>query len=149
MLGRFSHAVICVRDLDVSVEFYKKLGLNAFFEFTHDDPIVGSLIGVEMRKVRMAFMRLGDDPMTPFLDIVQFVDPPTQGSPYPTLNNVGIPRIAFSVENIEETYEELQKIGVEFVTPLRRLNEDLAMVCFKDPDGIFLEIITPLRHERR
>ena len=148
MLTRLSHTAICVRDLDVSVAFYEKLGFKTFFEFTDDSPITGAVLGIEMRKARMAFMRLGDDPLTPFLDIVQFVDPPTQGSPYQTLNNVGIPRIAFTVENIEETYEELKNIGVDFVTPLRRVNKDVAMVCFRDPDGIFLEIITPFKHER-
>ena len=153
MLTRFSHAAICVRDLDASISFYEKLGFEKFFDFTHDDPIAGAVIGVETRKVRMAFMRLSDDPREAFLDIVQFIDPPTQGTPYPTLNNVGICRLAFMVDDIEKTYETLQAIGVDFVTPLQHLKtpagDDLAMVCFKDPDGTFLEIITPLNVERR
>jgi len=148
MLGRISHTVICVRDLDVSVTFYEKLGLHKFFEFTHDDPIAGAVVGVETRKVRMAFMRLGDNPHEPFLDIVQFVDPPTYGHPYPTLNNVGICRVAFAVDDIELVYERLREMNVEFVTPLHRLTtphgDPLAMVCFKDPDGSFLEIISGL-----
>ena len=148
MLGRISHTVICVRDLDVSVTFYEKLGLHKFFEFTHDDPIAGAVVGVETRKVRMAFMRLGDNPHEPFLDIVQFVDPPTYGHPYLTLNNVGICRVAFAVDDIELVYERLREMNVEFVTPLHRLTtphgDPLAMVCFKDPDGSFLEIISGL-----
>lgn len=149
MLTRFSHAAICVRDLDVSVEFYSKLGFRRFLEFTDDGPVTGAVLGIEMRKTRMAFMRLGDDPRQSFLDIVQFVDPPTHGAPYPTLNNVGICRLAFSVDDIDDTYEKLQAIGVEFMTPLQRLKtpdgDDLAMVCFKDPDGIYLEIISGLK----
>ncbi|HKQ81652.1 MAG TPA: VOC family protein [Steroidobacteraceae bacterium] len=153
MLTKFSHVAICVRDLDVSVEFYRKLGFSKFFEFTDDSPITGAVLGIEMRKTRMAFMRLGDDPRQSFLDIVQFVDPPTHGAPYPTLNNVGICRVAFSVDDIDQTYEMLQTIGVEFVTPLQRFTnpdgDDFAMVCFKDPDGISLEIISGLNVERR
>nr|WP_087572866.1 VOC family protein [Sphingomonas sp. CDS-1] len=151
MLGRLSHTVICVRDLDVSVAFYEELGLHKFFEFTHDDPIAGAVVGVETRKVRMAFMRLGDNPYEPFLDIVQFVDPPTHGEPYPTLNNVGICRVAFAVNDIDPVYERLKAMDVEFVTPLHRLTtptgDPLAMVCFKDPDGSFLEIISGLKVE--
>ena len=101
----------------------------------------------------MAFMRLSDDPREPFLDIVQFIDPPSHGAPYPTLNNVGVGRLAFSVDDIDQTYQELQKIGVEFVTPLQRFTspggDDFAMVCFKDPDGTYLEIITRLSVDRR
>ena len=153
MLTRFSHAVICVRDLDVSVDFYGKLGFKTFFEFTDDSPIVGAVLGLEIKKARMAFMRLSDDPREPFLDIVQFIDPPSHGAPYPTLNNVGVGRLAFSVDDIDQTYQELQKIGVEFVTPLQRFTspggDDFAMVCFKDPDGTYLEIITRLSVDRR
>ncbi|HJQ15948.1 MAG TPA: VOC family protein [Allosphingosinicella sp.] len=153
MLTRLSHTAICVRDLDVSVAFYEKLGFKTFFEFTDDSPITGAVLGIEMRKARMAFMRLGDDPSEAFLDIVQFVDPPTQGAPYSTLNNVGICRVVFSVDDIDRTYEALQKIGVEFVTPLQRFTspdgDDFAMVCFKDPDGIYLEIITGLNVQKR
>ena len=149
MLGRISHTAICVRDLDVSVAFYEKLGLNKFFEFTNDGPLGGTTVGVEARKVRMAFMRLGNDPLEPFLDIVQFVDPPSQGEAYPTLNHVGIGRVAFAVDDIEPVYERLQEMDVEFVTPLQRLTtpagDPLAMVCFKDPDGSFLEIISGLK----
>lgn len=153
MLTRFSHVAICVRDLDVSVEFYRKLGFSKFFEFTDDSPTTAAVLGIEMRKTRMAFMRLGEDSRQSFLDVVQFVDPPTHGAPYPTLNNVGICRVAFSVDDIDQTYEKLQRMGVEFVTPLQRLRtpegDELAMVCFKDPDGIYLEIISGLKVERR
>lgn len=145
MLTGISHTVVCVRDLDRSIAFYNKLGLKSFYEGTTDSPIVGEVLGLDIRKARMAFMRFGDDPTSPFLDIVEFLDPPTQGSPYPTLNNVGLCRVAFSVDDIDQTYQHLQEMAVEFVTPLRRLPSGGAMVCFKDPDGTFLEIITELR----
>ncbi|HKT84505.1 MAG TPA: VOC family protein [Novosphingobium sp.] len=151
MLGRFSHTVLCVRDLDVSVAFYEKLGLNKFFEFSQSDPIAGEVVGLKTREVRMAFMRLGSAPETPFLDIVQFVDPPSQGKPYAALNNVGIGRVAFAVDDIDTVYEKLERMDVDFVTPLQRLitphGDPLAMVCFRDPDGIFIEIISGLKVE--
>lgn len=96
-------------------------------------------------------MRLGNDPLEPFLDLVQFVDPPTHGEPYPTLNNVGICRVAFAVDDIDQVYERLKEMDVEFVTPLHRLTtpngDSLAMASFKDPDGNFLEIISGLKVE--
>ena len=58
---------------------------------------IGDVIGMKAKKVRGVFMRLGDDPGSPVLDLVQFIDLPPQGQPYPTLNNIGICRIAFSV----------------------------------------------------
>jgi hypothetical protein len=55
------------------------------------------LAGVEVKKLRGVFMRLGDDPKAPALDLVQFLDPPpSQGDPYPTLNHIGICRSLLS-----------------------------------------------------
>ena len=91
-------------------------------------------------------MRLGNDDNAPVLDLVQFIDPPTQGQPYPTLNNVGICRIAFTVDDIDKTYEQLKALKVDFVAPLKKIkgpkDNQIGVVCFKDPDGTILELIS-------
>ena len=80
------------------------------------------------------------------LDLVQFIDPPTQGQPYATLNNVGICRVAFTVDDIDETYEQLKAKGIQFVAPLKKLEGPgvarIAVVCFRDPDGTVLELLS-------
>ena len=91
-------------------------------------------------------MRLGSDAAAPVLDLVQFIDPPTQGQPYATLNNIGICRIAFSVDDIDRTYDQLKGKGVTFVAPLKKIKgpdgNTIGVVCFKDPDGTVLELIS-------
>jgi catechol 2,3-dioxygenase-like lactoylglutathione lyase family enzyme len=132
--------------MERSIRFYQDLGFNKVDDFTMDDPSVGDALGVKAKKLRGVFMRLGDDPNTPVLDLVQFLDPPTQGQPYPTLNNVGICRIAFTVDDIDKTYEELKAKRVEFVAPLKKINRPggttIGVVCFKDPDGTVLELLS-------
>lgn len=111
-----------------------------------DDPSVGDALGLKANKLRGVFMRLGDDENTPVLDLVQFIDPPTQGKPYPTLNNVGICRIAFTVDDIDKTYADLQAMKVDFLAPLKKISgpggATIGVVCFKDPDGTILELIS-------
>jgi catechol 2,3-dioxygenase-like lactoylglutathione lyase family enzyme len=146
MLQRLFHVNICVRDMERSIRFYQDLGFTKVNDFTLDDPSVGDALGVKAKKLRGAFMRLGTDHNAPVLDLVQFIEPPTQGQPYSTLNNVGICRIAFTVDDIDRTYEELKAKRVEFVAPLRKLTgpggAQMGVVCFKDPDGTVLELIT-------
>jgi catechol 2,3-dioxygenase-like lactoylglutathione lyase family enzyme len=146
MLQRLFHVNICVRDMERSIQFYQSLGFNKVNDFTLDDPNVGDALGLKARKLRGVFMRLGNDPNAPVLDLVQFIDPPTQGQPYPTLNNVGICRIAFTVDDIDKTYEELKAKKVEFVAPLKKIDgpggAKIGVVCFKDPDGTVLELIS-------
>jgi glyoxylase I family protein len=146
MVQRLFHVNICVRDMERSVRFYQDLGFTKVNDFTLDDPSVGDALGVKARKLRGVFMRLGNDTNAPVLDLVQFIDPPTQGQPYSTLNNVGICRIAFTVDDIDETYEQLKAKGIQFVAPLKKLEgpggATIAVVCFKDPDGTVLEVLS-------
>jgi glyoxylase I family protein len=146
MLQRLFHVNICVSDMARSIQFYQDLGFTKVNDFTLDDPNVGDALGLKARKLRGVFMRLGSDPKAPVLDLVQFIDPPAQGQPYSTLNNLGICRIAFSVDDIDGTYEQLQKKGVTFVAPLKKIKgpggADIGVVCFKDPDGTVLELMS-------
>lgn len=146
MLTRIFHVNICVRDMERSIPFYEKLGFNKVNDFTLDDPSVGVALGLDARKLRGVFMRLGDDENAPVLDLVQFLDPPPQGEPYATLNNIGICRIAFAVDDIDKTNADLQEMGVEFVAPLSKITTpdgaEVGVVCFKDPDGTVLELIS-------
>lgn len=146
MLQRLFHVNICVRDMEKSIRFYQDIGFNKVNDFTMEDPSVGEALGLKARKLRGVFMRLGNDANAPVLDLVQFIDPPTQGSPYPSLNNVGICRIAFTVDDIDKTYEELKMKRVEFVAPLKKVagpgGATIGVVCFKDPDGTVLELLS-------
>jgi catechol 2,3-dioxygenase-like lactoylglutathione lyase family enzyme len=149
MLKKLFHVNICVRDMERSVRFYQGLGFNKVNDATFDDPHVGDALDLKVQKMRAVFMRLGDDPDSPVLDLVQFIDPPTQGQPYPTLNNTGICRIAFTVDDIDKTYEELRAKKIEFLTALKKINgpngATIGMVCFKDPDGAVLQLYSVTR----
>jgi catechol 2,3-dioxygenase-like lactoylglutathione lyase family enzyme len=146
MLQKLFHVNICVRDMERSIRFYQGIGFNKVSDFTLDDPSVGDALGLKAKKLRGVFMRLGKDENAPVLDLVQFIDPPTQGTPYPTLNNVGICRIAFTVDDIDKTYEELKSKKVDFVAPLKKIDgpggAKIGVVCFRDPDGTILELIS-------
>lgn len=146
MLQKLFHVNVCVRDMERSIRFYQALGFNKVNDFTLDDPSVGDALGIKAKKLRGVFMRLGKDENAPVLDLVQFIDPPTQGQPYPTLNNVGICRIAFTVDDIDKTYAQLQELKVDFVAPLKKIDgpggAKIGVVCFKDPDGTILELIS-------
>jgi catechol 2,3-dioxygenase-like lactoylglutathione lyase family enzyme len=132
--------------MERSIRFYQDLGFTKVNDFTLEDPNVGDALGLKARKLRGVFMRLGNDANAPVLDLVQFIDPPPQGQPYPTLNNIGICRIAFTVDDIDKTYEELKAKKVEFVAPLKKIDgpggAKIGVVCFKDPDGTILELIS-------
>jgi catechol 2,3-dioxygenase-like lactoylglutathione lyase family enzyme len=146
MLQKLFHVNICVRDMERSIRFYQDLGFTKVNDFILDDPSVGDALGLKVKKLRGVFLRLGDDPGSPVLDLVQFIDPPPQGQPYPTLNNIGICRIAFTVDDIDRTYADLLAKRVECLAPLKKIKgpdgATIGVVCFRDPDGAILELLS-------
>ena len=147
MLQRIFHVNICVRDMERSIAFYEELGFKKVNDFVLEGPEVGEALGLsDVKKLRGVFMRLGDDEQAPVLDLVQFIDPAPQGEPYATLNNIGICRIAFAVDDIDKTYATLQDMRVDFVAPLKKVtgvgDNEVGVVCFKDPDGTVLELLS-------
>ncbi|HIL78520.1 MAG TPA: hypothetical protein EYG48_06400 [Methylococcales bacterium] len=146
MLKSIFHVNICVSNLERSIAFYEQLGFKVVNDFTLEGPDVGRSMGLDASKFRVVFIRLGDDPNATVIDLLEFIDPPTQGAPYATLNNTGLCRVAFRVDNVDEVYEKLVQMNVEFIAPIERMQgedgNDISYVCFKDPDGVFLEIIS-------
>jgi catechol 2,3-dioxygenase-like lactoylglutathione lyase family enzyme len=131
--------------MERSIRFYEQLGFSKSNDFTLDDPRLGEAFGLDVRRLRGVFMRLGDDAEAPALDLVQFIDPPSVGEPYSSLNNIGICRIAFTVDDIDKTCAALEKMKVQFVAPLTKMEGpdggEIGVACIKDPDGTILEII--------
>lgn len=147
LFERCLHINICVRDLDRTLRFYKKLGFEERLgPIVVEDTNYAKSIGMpNLKKARIAFLALSDDPYSPMLDFAQFVDPATQGDPYPNLIHTGICRIAYATKDIEETFRAVVEMGAECVTSIVDMPVDGGLaqrvLMFKDPDGIILEAV--------
>lgn len=151
-IKRWVHANICVRDMEVTVPFYEMLGFEKFEDLIFEEGSdvwrgLGVPEGDRPRRFRAVFMNIpGSD--GPFLDIIQFIDPPTDGDPLPTLYNTGTCRLCFEVDDIDAVEQVLIDNGVELVSSVARYETSRGVaphgkgarfICFRDPDGTFLE----------
>ncbi len=144
------HANICVRDMERSVPFYEMLGFEKFADQVFG-PGAGVWQGLGLdadREFRAVFMKIPGDNPVPFLDIIQFLDRPTAGEAYPSLDHVGIARLCFEVADIDGVAAHLAANGVEFVGPVSPYETapgvapsgvEARFLCVKDPDGTVIE----------
>ncbi len=146
LINGFVHAQINVSDLDRSLEFYEMIGFEVLSVGVMKDPRVFEALGLQPGRLRGAFLRIPgmSTKVTPMLDMIQFLDPPPLGTPYPVLNHLGIARLCFQVEDIEGAAGRLESKGVELVGPVSEfVNKSNGMrnkvLCFRDPDGVILE----------
>src|SRR5687768_16241345 len=152
-LNRLYHININVTDLDRSIAFYEKLGFKVTARFKMEGDLgerTARGFGVPFNPIDAAFMKLGSGEKSMLIDLCQYMDPPTEGKPIQKLNNAGLDRLAFHVDNIEEVHKELQRMGVKMLGPLEFMTppggQCSGVFAFYDPDGTILEVLTGVEH---
>ncbi|KAA9399583.1 VOC family protein [Haloarcula sp. CBA1130] len=115
-----AHTAICVSDLDRAIEFYDALGFEETNRFTLD--------GVE----NVYLGRDGDG------DLQLRYDPDRTTPVAP--NRADVDHIAFTVENVEETFETAIDAGAAPVLEPTEIDAADAFAAFvEDPEGYTLE----------
>lgn len=145
-LSGVHHTGLHVRDLARSLAFYRDLlGLQVLAEREARADYVGEIVGYPGATIRMAWLRHPDG--GPILELLQYVDP--AGTPVDTATpNPGTAHVAFSVPDIQATFDRLRAAGIAFRTAApvaitAGANRGGYAAYFIDPDGITLELLQP------
>ena len=150
MIKSIFHININVKDFERSLAFYKNLGFKVVLNIGEGpNPANDVGLGIPNSVARAALLALGDDPRATRIDLIEWKQPQTEGSPYPHLYHTGAARIALFTKDLDQEYERLKGLGVECVSEpvvIQFGNKAGAkFFCFKDPDGTFLELIEPFQ----
>lgn len=140
------HVNVNCRDHARSKAFYEMLGFQSVFEIPEgtDDDMVAGLGLARGARARASIMMLDPaEQRSCRLDLIEWTDPPTHGSPYPDLMHAGAARIALYTTGLDAEYERLRANGVEFLSEPVTMATGARFVCFHDPDGTILELIEP------
>jgi catechol 2,3-dioxygenase-like lactoylglutathione lyase family enzyme len=140
---RLSHMGLTVRDLDVSLAFWRDiLGLRdlgrGVVEWEHLDRI----IGLDGTKIEWAELQL---PGGAVLELFAYQRPAGDPLPPGGMNRPGMTHICLEVDEIEPVVERLQAAGYrarsrELVTIPRGAYKGFKCIYFLDPDGVTLEL---------
>ena len=158
------HFCITVPDIEKSLKWYEDvLGLKSAIHI-RNGTAPGKLLGfpgeMEFHADHLVSQSQAALPnpheTATVIDLIEWVRPKTiiDGGPYKDMNHVGIPRMAFDVEGIDDMIEDLRSKGVEFNSDPVYIDhgDDLWAKCisFRDPDGIMLELVEfPYKGERK
>jgi catechol 2,3-dioxygenase-like lactoylglutathione lyase family enzyme len=146
MIDDFLHVSITCRDLERSVRFYETLGLQVIQRLgeVNEDGIARGF-QLPAGRLAVAYLAPSNASSSMFIDLVQWLEPPSTGEPYPVLNHVGLNRIAFRVSDLEATTAALQEQGITFLTREPQVfGEGIRCIVTTDPDGVFIQLIEGL-----
>lgn len=144
MLTEFRHIGIVVNDLDVSLRFYRDLlGLKVLKQMEEGGKFIDKVLGLQDVQVTTVKMGFGQHTLIELLHYDRLSR--KNGSPVKEICINGLTHIAFTVKNLEETYDRLKKHGVGFVSEPEISPDRYAKVTFcKDPEGNFIELVEVL-----
>lgn len=142
MIKRIHHAGVGVRDMEVSLCFYRDLlGLEITGDAEIEGPLVGEIVGMtEDTSVRIVHLKCNDEQE---IELFQYMKPAASSFP-PDFRQCdgGIIHLALIVDNLMELYDNLKENGIKFNTKPYNLGGKL-VVYLRDPDGITIELIQP------
>jgi glyoxylase I family protein len=144
MIERIFHFNINCTNLERTLPFYEMLGFNVVLDLRDgmSSKEMAESFGMQTVALKGVHLRLGDDENATRIDLLEFTEPQTAGEPYPHLHHTGIARMCLKTTNIQQVYEDLKAKGVHFLSEPKTLpGTRVTIVCFKDPDGTFLELL--------
>lgn len=142
---RMDNVAIIVKDLKAAIAFFTELGLKLEGEATVEGKWVDDCIGVDGARSRIAMMRMPDGHGA--VELSQFERPTSidAGLGKSPVNTLGMHRIMFAVDDLDEVLTRLRKHGAKVVREVVQY-EDIYRLCYiRGPEGIFIGLAQALK----
>jgi catechol 2,3-dioxygenase-like lactoylglutathione lyase family enzyme len=138
------NVLIVVQDLEAARAFFAELGLELEGETTVEGPSVDRTVGLNGVRADITMMRTPDGHGR--VELTRFHTPPAvraepENAP---ANTLGIRRIMFAVDDIDDVVARLRSHGAELLDEIAQY-EDSYRLCFvRGPEGIIIGLAEQL-----
>ena len=142
---RMDNVLIVVEDLEAAKAFFVELGMELEGETRVEGPWADRTVGLEGVRADIAMLRTPDGHGR--VELSRFHTPPAvraepESAP---ANALGIRRIMFVVDDVDDVVDRLRSHGAEVVGEIAQY-EDLYRLCFvRGPEGIIIGLSEQLR----
>ena len=143
-LQRMDNVLIVVEDLEAAKAFFTELGMALEGETQVEGPWVDSVVGLEGVRADIAMMRTPDGHGR--VELSRFHTPPAvRAEPKNAPSNaLGIRRIMFAVDDVDDVVARLRGHGAELVGEIAQY-EDVYRLCFvRGPEGFIVGLAQKL-----
>jgi catechol 2,3-dioxygenase-like lactoylglutathione lyase family enzyme len=143
-IRRMDHVGIVVDDLAAAIAFFVELGLELETEAAVEGRWVDRVVGLDDVRVDIAMMRTPDGHGR--LELTKFHTPAAVSAEpkYAPPNTLGIRRIMFAVEDIEDVLARLHAHGAELVGELASYEDRYRLCYVRGPEGIIVALAQQL-----
>ena len=133
---------IVVDDLQASIAFFRKLGLDLEGQTTIEGEWAGRVTGLSDQRVEIAMMRTPDGHGR--LELFEYIHPDAIETE-PTLpHEIGMHRVAFSVDDIDEALEIAARHGCHPLRGVATYEDIYKLTYVRGPSGIIVMLAQEL-----
>ena len=142
-LKRMDNVLIVVDDLEAAKAFFIELGLTLEGETTVEGPLVGKLIGLKDVRATLAMMRTADGQG---IELDKFHTPTAIrfGPVDAPVNTLGIRRVMFTVDDIDDVVARLRAHGAEVMGEVVQYGDTYRLCYIRGPEGIIVGLAEEL-----
>jgi catechol 2,3-dioxygenase-like lactoylglutathione lyase family enzyme len=143
-IKRMDNILIVVDDLEAAIAFFSELGLELEGESTVEGEWVDRIVGLDGVRSDIAMMRTPDGHGR--LELDKFHTPPAvRAEPVNApVNTLGIRRIMFAVDDVEDALARLQTLGAELIGEVVRYEDSYRLCYVRGPEGIIVALAEEL-----
>ncbi|MFC4942964.1 VOC family protein [Pseudonocardia sp. GCM10023141] len=142
-IKRMENVGVVVEDLEAAVAFFVELGMELEGETTVDGQWAARISGFDEIRLDVAMVRTPDGHSR--LELMRFHTPAAVGAaPNAPANTLGIRRILFSVDDIDEVLGRLRAHGAELVGGLEQIENSYRFCYVRGPEGIIVALAQEL-----
>jgi catechol 2,3-dioxygenase-like lactoylglutathione lyase family enzyme len=135
---------IVVDDLRAAIAFFVELGMELEGETTVEGEWVDRTVGLEGVRSEIAMLRTPDGHSR--LELSKFHMPPAIASESNApVNRLGIGRIMFAVDNIDDVLARLQSRGAQLIGDVTQYEDTYRLCYIRGPEGILIALAEELR----
>jgi len=143
-IQRMDHVSVVVDDLDAAIAFFVELGMELEGRTTVEGSWVDRIVGLDGVRSEIAMMRTPDGHGR--LELDKFHAPPAV-RPEPQdvpVNTLGIRRIMFAVEDIDDVLARLRTHGAELIGDVAQYEDSYRLCYVRGPEGIMVGLAQQL-----
>lgn len=138
-IQRMDNVAIVVEDLDAAIAFFTELGMELEGRTEIEGIFADVAVGLDGIKSEIAMMRIPDGPGR--LELTRYNSPAVIAAGPPEPNTVGLHRVMFAVDDIDDTIARLRPHGAELLGPEVAQYENACRLCYlRGPAGIIVAL---------
>ena len=143
-IQRMDNVGIVVDDMEAAVAFFQELGMELEGQMQVEGPVADRTVGLDGVRCDIAMMRTPDGHGR--LELAKYRNPAAiAATPQnPPHNTVGMHRVMFAVDDIEDVVARLRPHGAELVGELAQYEDSYRLCYVRGPEGIIVGLAEQL-----